>query len=191
MPLINGDCEFDTVDDEHHVIKGEWDLLICHPPCTYLTVAGNRWFNVEKYGQKAIKRMADREEAVKFFVAFTSAKCRHIAIENPVGVMSKRYRKPDQIIQPYWFGNHARKGTCLWLNNLPNLVPTSMVDPGVILEGGYSVGASANWAINNKGKSIRWNDPETAKARSKTFIGVANAMAKQWGSFVEKELENK
>lgn len=73
-------------------------MLICHPPCTYLTVAGNRWFNIEKYGDKAIQRMADREEAVKFFMAFANAKCNHIVIENPVGIMSKRYRKPNQII---------------------------------------------------------------------------------------------
>lgn len=129
--------------------------------------------------------MADREESVKFFMAFVNAKCAHIAIENPVGIMSKRYRKPNQIIQPYQFGEHARKGTCLWLNGLPNLESTDVVDPGDILEGGYSVGASANWATNEWGKILRWNDPETAKTRSKTFVGVAKAMADQWGEFIE------
>lgn len=185
LPLINGDCEFDTVDGEHHIIEGEWDLLICHPPCTYLTVAGNRWFNVDKYGEKAIKRMKDREKAVDFFMKFINASCNHIAVENPVGIMSNRYRKPNQIIQPYYFGEHARKGTCLWLKDLPNLKETNVVDPGVILDGGYSVGASANWATNSNGKALRWNDPETAKARSKTFPGIAQAMADQWGSYIE------
>lgn len=185
LPLINGDCEFDTVDGAHHVIDGAWDLLICHPPCTYLTVAGNRWFNIEKYGTKAIERERAREKGVQFFMRFINAKCEHIAVENPVGCMSKRYRKPNQIIQPYQFGEHARKGTCLWLNGLPNLTPTNIVDPGNILKGGYSEGASANWATNEQGKILSWNDPETAKIRSKTFEGVAKAMAEQWGSYLE------
>ncbi len=185
LPLINGDCEFDTVDGVHHVIDGEWDLLICHPPCTYLTVAGNRWFNVNKYGEKAIKRMIDREKAVDFFMQFINASCNHIAVENPVGIMSNRYRKPNQIIQPYQFGDHARKATCLWLKGLPILKPTDIVSPGEILDGGYSVGASANWATDDNGKVLTWNDPRTAKARSRTFIGIAKAMSNQWGNFIE------
>ena len=116
---------------------------------------------------------------------FINASCNHIAVENPVGIMSNRYRKPNQIIQPYYFGEHARKGTCLWLKDLPNLKETNVVDPGVILDGGYSVGASANWATKSNGKALRWNDPETAKARSKTFPGIAQAMADQWGSYIE------
>ena len=83
LPLINGDCEFDTVDGEHHVIKGEWDLLICHPPCTYLTLAGNKWFKPE-FRDRFPDRIKQRQEAIEFFMKFANAKCKHIAIENPV-----------------------------------------------------------------------------------------------------------
>ena len=156
-------------------------MLIAHPPCTYLTVSGNAWFNVERYGEKAIKRLKDRDEAVDFFMAFVNAECEHIAIENPIGVMSTTYRKPDQIIQPYQFGHQARKATCLWLKNLPKLIPTNIVDVGEIAGNGYSVGASLYYAIDENGKAIPWNDPRTAKARSKTFPGIAKAFSEQWG----------
>lgn len=181
LSLINGNCTFKTADTHTHTQVGQWDLLIAHPPCTYLTVSGNAWFNVERYGEKAIKRMKDRDEAVDFFMAFVNAECEHIAIENPIGVISTIYRKPDQIIQPYQFGHHARKATCLWLKNLPKLIPTEIVDVGEIAGNGYSVGASLYYAIDENGKAIPWNDPRTAKARSKTFPGIAKAMAEQWG----------
>lgn len=187
LPLIDGDCTFVTVDGVEHHIDGQWDLLICHPPCTYLTVAGNRWFNIEKYGDKAIQRIKDRENAIDFFMKFINAPCEHIAVENPVGVMSTVYRKADQIIQPYYFGDHARKGTCLWLKGLPYLRSTNIVDPGEIVDGGYSCGASANYATDENGKILPWNDPRTAKIRSKTFFGVARAMADQWGKFIEEQ----
>ena len=108
LPLINGDCEFDTVDGEHHVIKGEWDLLICHPPCTYLTLAGNKWFKPE-FRDRFPDRIKQRQEAIEFFMKFANAKCKHIAIENPVGVMSSQWRKPNQYIEPYYFGDAEKK----------------------------------------------------------------------------------
>ena len=89
-----------TMDGLTHDV-GKWDLLIAHPPCTYLTVAGNRWFNVDKYGEKAIRRIKERENAVRFFQAFVEAPIEKIAVENPVGYMSSHYRKPDCIIQPF------------------------------------------------------------------------------------------
>lgn len=184
LGLIDGNCEFDTVDGTHHKIDGEWDLIIAHPPCTYFTVTGNRWFNVERYGVKAIERKREREEGAEFFMRFVNAKCEHIAIENPVGCMSTRYRKPNQIIQPYWFGERAQKKTCLWLKGLPNLEPTNMVDAGEFING-MSAGASACYAVDENGKILPWNDPRTAKARSKTFWGVAYAMANQWGEYLE------
>lgn len=184
LGLINGDCEFETMNGQKHTIDGEWDLIIAHPPCTYLTVTGNRWFNVERYGVKAIER--EREEGAEFFMCFVNAKCDHIAIENPVGCMSTRYRKPNQIIQPYWFGDRAQKKTCLWLKGLPNLEPTNMVDAGEFVNG-MSVGASACYAVDENGKRLSWSDPRTAKARSKTFWGVAHAMAEQWGKYLEGE----
>ena len=110
--------DFITMDSQiHHIEK--WDMIIAHPPCTYLTITSNRWFNVERYGEKAIQRHRDREDAIRFFMAFANANCDRIAIENPVGVMSTRYRKPDQIIQPWQFAlsedEHTEKTTCLWL----------------------------------------------------------------------------
>lgn len=176
-----------TMDGETHDV-GKWDLLIAHPPCTYLTVTGNRWFNTERYGEKAVKRLALREEAAAFFLAFVNANVCKIAVENPVGYMSTCYRKPDCIIQPYEFGHQARKKTCLWLKGLPALKPTNIVDAGEILPGGYSTGASANYAKDEKGKALRWNDPRTARARSKTFPGIARAMAEQWGGDIREEL---
>lgn len=85
LPLLNGFCGFDTMDGVHHYIGRRWDLIIAHPPCTYLTVSGNRWFDVEKYGEKAVQRQKDREEAVRFFMEIANADCDKIAIENPVG----------------------------------------------------------------------------------------------------------
>ena len=179
IPLLNGDCSFKTMDCKEHFID-KWDLLIAHPPCTYLTVSGNCWFNVEKYGKKAMLRMIEREKAIEFFMRFINANCEKIAVENPVGIMSTRYTKPTQIIQPYHFGENARKTTCLWLKGLQPLQPTDIVNPGEILKGGYSVNASANYAVKN-GKILAWNNPETKKIRSKTFFGIARAMAEQWG----------
>ena len=169
-----------TMDGKMHVIV-KWDLLIAHPPCTYLTVTGNRWFNIEKYGNKAIKRAESREHAAEFFMCFINAPIEKIAVENPIGYMSTYFRKPNCIIQPFQFGEHARKATCLWLKNLPILKPTEIVDQGEILPGGFSAGASLNYARDENGKILRWNDPRTAKARSKTFPGIAEAMAEQWG----------
>lgn len=189
LPLIDGDCSFTTMDGTNHKIKGEWDLLIAHPPCTYLTVSGNRWFNVKKYGAKALQREKDRQAAAEFFMRFAKAKCQRIAIENPIGYISTHWRKPDQIIQPYQFGHNARKSTCLWLIGLPILKPTEIVDHGVILLGGYSSGASANYARDENGKILAWNDPRTAKIRSKTFPGIAKAMAEQWGGIAEEVLQ--
>ena len=109
-----GHPEWHLQQDVIPLLNEKWDMIIAFPPCTFLTVAGNRWFNEEKYGEKAIKRKVDREEAVKFFMLFAKANCEKIAIENPVGIMSSIWRKPDQIIQPYMFGDPYEKKTCLW-----------------------------------------------------------------------------
>ena len=181
LPLITGEpCDFTTEDGVVHHMDDKWDMIIAFPPCTYLTVTGNRWFNVSKYGEKALKRARDREEAAKFFMSFVNADCDRIAIENPVGVMSTNYRKPDQIIQPYQFGSHARKKTCLWLKGLPKLVPTDIVSAGKIDSYGCSVGASATYATDDNGKILSWNDTRTARIRSKTFPDIAKA--EQWTS---------
>lgn len=180
IPLINGKCTFKTQDGTEHKIEDTWDLLIAHPPCTYICVTGNKWFNVEKYGKKAIQRQVDRQLAVEFFMQLINADCDKIAVENPVGIMSTLYRKPDQIIQPWMFGDRARKKTCLWLKNLPLLQPTNIVDEGDIGNFGLSKSASAYFARDENGKILRYNDPLTAKIRSRTFPGIAKAFAEQW-----------
>lgn len=173
QPCSGGHPKWHIQRDVTDVLKEKWDIIIAHPPCTYLTVTGNRWFNVEKYGEKAIQRMKYREEAIKFFMMFVNAKCDKIAIENPVGIINTIYRKPDQIVQPYWFGDAAEKRTCLWLKNLPILKPTNIVEPPPRqkLKSGKSM---PEWYSNAKFS-------DRSKIRSTTFKGLAEAMADQWG----------
>ena len=175
IPLLNGNCEFITTDEKKHIIVGQWDMIIAFPPCTYLTVTGNRWFNVERYGEKAIQRHKDRKDAIKFFMAFANADCERIAIENPVGIMSTEWRKPNQIINPWQFGDAFEKKTCLWLKGLSELTPTNIVEipPRKKFDSGKSMPA---WYAE------AWHLPkeERAKLRSKTFPGIAKAMAEQW-----------
>lgn len=174
--------QFNTMDGtEHHVNR--WDLIIAHPPCTYLTVAANKYYNEDVYGEKARERKKLREAAIGFFMAFVNADCDQIAIENPVGVISTRYRKADQIIHPYQFGHPVSKKTCLWLKNLPLLKPTDIVEPEIIHSKGRTGGYSGpSWYVTDEnGKILSWKDPRTARARSKTYPGIARAMAEQWG----------
>lgn len=172
---------FTTNDGKNHDTPERWDLIIAHPPCTYLTVSGNRWFNVERYGGKAIQRERERERAVDFFMRFACADCDKIAIENPIGYMNTHYRKPDQVVHPYFFGDPVRKATCLWLKGLPILHPTNKVEPNIIKDRNTSYSGPAYYARDENGKILSWNDPRTAKARSKTYHGFALAMAEQWG----------
>lgn len=173
LAVINGNCTFVTADAHTHTQSGRWDLIIAHPPCTYLTVTGNSWFNVERWGEKAIKRAEDREEAFLFFMEFAKADCDRIAIENPVGYPCTWYRHPDQVVHPYWFGDDARKKTCLWLKGLPKLKPTKMVEPTIVHTGH---GTDSLW-------HMKWytSKEERSRDRSKTFPGFAKAMADQWG----------
>lgn len=176
LPLLDGNCTFKTADGYTHVQDGKWDMIIGFPPCTYLTVTGNRWFDVEKFGAKALAREEKRNEAKEFFMKFANADCNRIAIENPIGVMSTRWRKPNQIIHPYMFGDPARKATCLWLKGLPNLKPTDIVEP-VIIQYKNGNGTDNPWHMDTMGLP----PAERARARSKTFPGIAKAMAEQWG----------
>lgn len=171
LPLLMGGRSFVTADGTSHTIDGSWDLIIAHPPCTYLTNTGNRWFNEEKYGDKARERKKLREEAANFFLEFTRTSAKHWAIENLIGYMNTHYRKPDQIIQPYEYGDPARKATCLWLYNLPLLKPTNIVEPKLqYLKSGKTI----DLEYSNAPKSIR------AKLRSRTYPGIAKAIAEQW-----------
>lgn len=177
LPLLNGRVVFSTVDGTRRscVMWSKWDMIIAFPPCTYLTVTGNRWFNIEKYGDKAIQRYKDREGGIELFMRFANADCAKIAIENPIGVMSTRYRKPDQIIHPYMFGDPERKSTCLWLKGLPKLNPTNIVVPHII-KYKNGKGTDSAWHMNTLGLP----QAQRAKLRSKTFPGIARAMAEQW-----------
>jgi len=181
LPILGGNCSFTDEAGGQHEQAGRWDLIIAHPPCTYLTTTGNRWFEVDKYGDAARQRFKDRYSAIVFFMMMATADCERIAVENPVGIMSTAWRKPDQIIHPWQFGDKAEKKTCLWLKNLPPLMATMIETPGEKDRFGASINASADRARDERGKSIAWNDPRTAVIRSKTFPGIARAMAEQWG----------
>ncbi len=164
-----------TTQDGHYELVDAWDMIIAFPPCTFLTVTGNRWFNAE-YAEKAIKRHKDREEAKKFFMLFANSKCERVVIENPVGIMSSVWRKPDQIINPFQFGDPFEKKTCLWLKGVPKLEPTNIVEPPKRTQ--FKSGKSMpSWYAE------AWKLPkeERAKLRSKTFPGIAKAMANAWG----------
>jgi site-specific DNA-cytosine methylase len=180
LECSGGHPEWHLQQDVTELLKQKWDMIIAFPPCTYLTVTGNRWFNIQRYGEKAIKRHQDRAEAIDFFMMFANADCERIAIENPVGVMSSEWRKPNQIINPFQFGDAFEKKTCLWLKGLPNLVPTNIVEPPKRTEfkSGKTMPA---WYAE------AWKLPkaERAKLRSKTFPGIAKAMAEQWGQLVK------
>jgi hypothetical protein len=141
--------------DVFDIINDGWDLMIAHPPCTHLAVSGARWFKDKQEEQK---------EAIDFFMKLINAPIPKIAVENPISIMSTRYRKPDQIIQPWQYGHGETKATCLWLKGLPVLKPTNIVE-------------GREQRIHNLPPSAdRW------KIRSTTFQGIADAMAQQWGN---------
>ena len=175
LPTSGKFPEWHIQGDVAPILQQHWDLVIAHPPCTYLTITGNRWFSVERYGDKALKRIEDREEARVFFMLFANAKCDKICIENPLGFMSTYFRKPDQIIQPYMFGEPLEKKTCLWLKGLPLLKPTNLVKPPPRTQ--FKSGKSMpSWYAEV------WHLPKEQRSiiRSKTFQGIADAMATQW-----------
>lgn len=147
-------------------IESAWDLIIAHPPCDHLAVSGARWFEEKRKDGR-------QEKAIAFFMMIANIDCPKICIENPVGIMSSLWRKPDQIIQPYQFGHEATKTTCLWLKNLPLLKPTNIVSKGErhVTKSGRSL---PKW-YNLPPSDTRWKD------RSRTFFGIAQAMADQWG----------
>ena len=181
LPLLNGNCVFRTMDGVKHRIDGKWDMILAFPPCTKLTNTGNRWFNIERYGEQAIQRHKDREDAAEFFMACWNADCDIVVIENPIGYMSTYFRKPNQIIHPYYFAekegdeNCERKATCLWFRGVKPLKYQIKYEPRII------------YYKNGKGTDSLWHmdtmklpPNERAKVRSKTFPGIAKAMAEQW-----------
>jgi hypothetical protein len=156
--------------DVRDIIADGWDLMIAHPECRYLAVSGNRWMKNNP------NRQQKREEAVEFFMEMINADIPRIAVENPVCIMSTRYRKPNQYIQPYMFGHPETKKTGLWLKDLPLLQPTDVVEPEYIISKDgkrYSpIHYMSQWSANGT----------RSKERSRTYPGIAKAMAEQWGS---------
>lgn len=162
LPLINGNCNFYAVDGTYHEIVGRWDMLIAFPPCTHLCVSGARWF------KEGVKPLYLQDQGAEFFMRFVNSNCPRIAIENPVGVMSTRYRKPDQIINPYQFGHPEQKKTCLWIKGLPLLIDTDNVYAYMM-----------TLPVKQRTR-IHWLGSNHSKERSKTYPGIARAMAEQW-----------
>ncbi len=171
-----GHPEWHIQKDVTSLLNENWDIIIAHPPCTYLTVACNRSFDTGKYGKQAWERMRLRNESIAFFYKFVTANCKKIAIENPVGIMSTAFRKPDQIVQPYQFGDPYEKRTCFWLKGLPKLIPTKIVEPEP-----RRIFASSNSMPEWYCKLVNLPQDIRSKERSKTFWGIARAMAEQWG----------
>ena len=161
---------FHIQDDILNHLDDDWDMLVAFPPCTHLAVSGARWF-----AKKRIKQ----NKAVAFVECLMSAPIPKIAIENPVGILSTKIRKPDQIIQPYYFGDPFRKRTCLWLKGLPKLEPTDIVEPRIVTYQ-RSNGKSVTFSSDYGGSG-----PKAGKRRSLTYPGIARAMSNQWGYLLE------
>ena len=179
LPCSGGHPEWHLQLDVTELLKQKWDMIIAFPPCTDLTVSGARWFKKKRENKS-------QEGSIEFFMQFIKADCERVAVENPIGIISGKYIskhfpklqekykfpiKPTQIIQPWQFGHGETKSTCLWLKGLPKLSPTDVVEgrePKIWL------------MTDSKGKKLGWNTPEIKKARSKTYSGIAKAMATQW-----------
>ena len=185
LPASGGYPEWHIQGDAiEQAYLNDWDMMIAHPPCTYLAVSGARWL-YNKDGSRNEERWANQAEALEFVYQLMIAPIEHIAIENPVSVISSQIRKPDQIVHPYMFGDKASKSTCLWLKNLPKLEPTDIVEKGEFVE----------WIGKNgkKKRQPKWYYDALAKAktpeerrtlRSKTFAGMAKAIAEQWSKIL-------
>jgi len=185
IPCSGGHPEWHIQGDAlKEAYSGKYDLMIAHPPCTFLAVSGNRWL-YNKDGSKNQERWENRDKALLFVKQLMDAPIKHIAIENPISVISSQIRKPNQIVQPYMFGDKASKQTCLWTKNLPLLKPTDVVDKGDFFE----------WTDKNgkKKRQAQWYMDALAKAktpeerrtlRSKTFPGMARAIATQYSEYI-------
>ena len=179
LSLINGDCEFITEDGKKHSQEGEWDLLIAHPPCTYMSKAGARWMYL-KAGVLNEERLKLALEAKEFFFKFLNAKCKHIAVENPVPLKIVQLPTPDCVVQPYEHGEPFSKKTLLWLKNLPPIMPTRILSE-------YKPYLPSNTGGAKRGQKHSRGVSKNAKESSKTFVGIAKAMSEQWSKYIEKE----
>jgi len=187
LPCSGGHPEWHFQEDVFEVIRREpkFDLMIAHPPCTFLAVSGARWM-YNKDGSINNERFASQQEALDFVKRLMEVDIKHIAIENPISVISSKIRKPDQIIQPWQFGDEISKTTCLWTKNLPLLVHTNIVGKGEFIEWIGSNGKKkrqAKWYLDALSKAK--SSEERRTLRSKTFPGIARALAVQFGAFIK------
>lgn len=193
MPFINGRCSFQTMDGSVHKIDGKWDLMIAHPPCTYLSGVTTRHLSLKcTPAEKVVERFWKLAESAVFFMQFALADCDRICVENPLGFMSTLWRKPDQIVHPFYFAeseddveNYQKKRTCFWLRGLLPLKRKNQLKP------------PKPYGYTKSGKPINFEEAHgkiagfqhggsSASARSKTFPGIARAMAEQWAGGTEK-----
>lgn len=178
LSCSGGHPEWHLQEDVEPLLEKEWDMILAFPPCTHLAVSGAKHF---------AKKIADgrQQQGIDFFMLFANTNCDKIMIENPVGIMSSKWRKPDQIIQPYQFGHKVQKTTCLWLKNLPKLIPTNIVEKGE-----FTTFKSGKKHPKWYAEALKLPPKERSIVRSKTFPGVAKAMAEQWGKVYNKESMN-
>ena len=183
LPCSGGHPEWHIQGDAvAEAYSGKYNMMICFTPCQHLAVSGARHFK---------QKIADgrQQQGVDLFMSFVNAPIDKIAIENPIGIMSSKYRKPNQIIQPWMFGNKAQKSTCLWLKNLPNLVPTDIVEKGEFFEFTSKKGVKKKMPMwYYKALQDAKTPAERSTLRSKTFKGIAKAMATQWTANINKQL---
>ena len=189
LPQSGGHPEWHLQEDVFKVINQGWDMMIAFPPCTYLSVSGAKWYyhpedknlpiGERRPHPKFPNRRHEQDLAKEFFISLYNSNIKHIAIENPVGIMNTQFMQPTQIIQPYMFGDEATKTTCLWLKNLPKLEPTNIVGKGerTVFASGKS---HPKWYADALSKTK--TPEERRNLRSKTFTGIAKAMAQQWAT---------
>ena len=176
LPLLNGNCNFSTVDGMEHGIGGKWDMIIAFPPCTYFSTAGANWlFRGGKLNQDRYTKGLKMKE---LFMSIYNADCERTAIENPTPMKIWGLPEKSQVIQPYYFGEPYTKRTCLWLKGLPGLEPTEVIEP-------VSRWVSAGY--NGHSDNAVCTSPGSKKKRSTTFLGIAKAMAEQWGQMDMRE----
>jgi hypothetical protein len=173
-----GHPEWHIKGDALELLKMKWDLLIAHPPCTYITSAGSRWILNAQHQVISTEREQKMRDAVKFFMSFLNADVKRIAVENPAPLHIAGLPPYSQIIQPYMFGDPWKKRTCLWLRGLPPLEATNQIEPKACwIDNGRAKGGSNRTKLFTEG----WKGKHNARERSKTFPGIAQAMAEQWG----------
>lgn len=177
LPCSGGHPEWHIQGDVTQILKQEWDLIIAFPPCTHLSAAGAPTWNIKQADGR-------QQEAIDFFMLFVNNPCERISIENPTGIMSRIYKKPTQIINPFQFGDPFKKRTCLWLKGLPMLEPTNIIEPKYHYTSNSTRGGLLKDGTRKKSNLPIFKAWDNSNERSKTFPGIAKAMSEQWSEFL-------